>query len=199
MWIAIAAAMVFAGCATTSSQDLSLLVPVREATVRVTGPWTRAADALLNTVPADVPIESGQVRDGSGVSVALLPDFTARDVVVEGKLAFTGQGAPGLVFRAQEQDGVVTAMYTLALYRNGVNLWRLSNGRWQLIHAQVMRVEENTTHSLRVEARGDTIKARLNGSALFKARDTGLLAPGRVGVRGVEGPCRFFEVNVRER
>jgi hypothetical protein len=153
----------------------------------------------VNTVPGDASIEPGQVRDGTGISVGLLPDFTAQDVILEGEVSFSGQGAPALLFRAQERDGVVTAMYTVALYRNGVNLWRLSNQRWQLIRAQVMRLDEDNTYSLHVEARGDTISARLNESALFNAKDTGLVAPGRVGVRGAEGPCRFYALRAREK
>lgn len=190
-----------AGCASTPEPkpaDLSALEPVGEFGVSVKGPWTPMGTGMANIVPEDMPLEEGQVRDGSGVSTALLKGFTARDLALEATVVFDGGGAPSLVFRAQEKDGTITDMYAVALYANGLNFWRMLQGRWVMIEARTLPIAPRTPYALRVEARGDRFVTYINGERVSEIQDQSLTSEGRAGIRAVEGPCRFSNLRVVE-
>ena len=179
--------------------DLATLESVREMGGGVAGPWTPLEDGVTNMVLEGVEIAEGQVRDGSGVSVGLLKGFGARDVAMEASVNYAGKGAPALIFRVQEKDGEITAMYSATLFANGVNVWRFSEGNWMLLMTHVMNIAPRTTHTLRVEAKGANIQVYADGEPASLVRDDGLTEGGRAGIRAVEGPCKFAGLRVHKR
>jgi hypothetical protein len=200
------AAMVlqFSQCGTFKKEepkpvDLTTLESVREMGGGVAGPWTPLEDGVTNMVPEGVEIAEGQVRDGSGISIGLLKGFSARDVAMEANVNYAGKGAPALIFRVQEKDGEISAMYAAALFENGVNVWRFNEGNWMLLMTHAMNIAPRTTHTLRVEAKGANIQVYADGEPASLVRDEGLTEGGRAGIRGVEGPCKFAGLRVHKR
>lgn len=190
------------GCASTPEPkpvDMTTLESVREMGGGVAGPWTPLDGGVTNMVPEGVEIAEGQVRDGSGVSIGLLKGFSARDVAMEANVNYAGKGAPALIFRVQEKDGEIHAMYAATLFANGVNVWRFSEGNWMLLMTHAMHIAPRTTHTLRVEAKGATIQVYADGEPASLVRDDGLMEGGRAGIRGVEGPCKFAGLRVHKR
>ncbi|NUM54324.1 MAG: hypothetical protein HUU46_11820 [Candidatus Hydrogenedentes bacterium] len=189
-------------CATTPDPkpiDLATLESAREAGGGVAGPWTPLEDGITNLVPDGVEIAEGQVRDGTGVSIGLLKGFNARNLAIEANVNYSGGGAPGLIFRAQEKDGVITDMYAATLFANGANVWRFSGGRWMLMLTEAAKITPRVPHALRVEAKGDRIQVYVDGQPLSELRDDSLTAAGRAGIRALEGPCKFSGLRASER
>ena len=179
--------------------DLTTLESTREMGGGVAGPWTPLEDGVTNMVLEGVAIAEGQVRDGTGVSIGLLKGFSARDVEMEARVNYAGNGAPALIFRVQEKDGEIRAMYAATLFANGVNVWRFSEGNWMLLMTQAMNIAPRTTHTLRVEAKGANIQVYADGEPASLVRDDGLTEGGRAGIRGVDGPCKFAGLRVHKR
>ncbi|MBM3290090.1 MAG: hypothetical protein FJY92_08065 [Candidatus Hydrogenedentes bacterium] len=197
--IAAWAAAFVCGCATTKAPnpvDLGALEPVREMGGGVAGPWTPLDGGVTNLVPAEGAIAEGQVRDGTGISTGLVKGFSARDLSIEANVNYSGNGAPGLVFRVQEKDGEITAMYAATLFAAGVNVWRFSEGRWMLLLTQNGEFAPRASHSLRVEARRDSIQVYADGQRMAEVQDDGLLEGGRVGIRALEGPCKISGLRI---
>ena len=189
------------GCARPLPQvGLGSLEGVREARFPAVGTWRREDGALTNVIPRGVSSDDVlNARNGIGVSLGILPDFAARDLAIQSDLTFERTGAPSVVFRAQFEDGVVVSMYSLVLYSRGVNLWRLKDGEWIPLHRHVFPVAPSKRHALRADCRGDTIAVSLDGRKLFESRDTLLMEPGRAGICGREGVCRFFTLAIEQR
>ena len=169
------------------------LRPVRETGLASMGAWEATDDgALANVIPADATPETlAMDMDGRTVSLAVQEGFYARDVLIEGELSFHQGGVPGLLFRVQEDEGVVEAMYMLVVSAQGVHLWRLLNEQWTPIYRHVTMLQEHTPVTLRAEAVGPRVRVWLDGQPLFEAQDTMLVQPGGVGVSAREGPCRI--------
>jgi hypothetical protein len=188
------------GCATTSKPpetiDLTSLQSVREVGGGAAGPWTKLDDGVTNLVPAEVEIAEGQVRDGTGVSLGLAKGFNARDLLIEAKVNYSGNGAPALVFRVQEKDGEISDMYAATLFSDGVNVWRFGGGKWLLLMTQAAPMAPRSSHSLRVEAKGDRIQVYADGNRMAEVRDESLMESGRAGIRAVEGPCKFSGLRI---
>ncbi|MCC6152342.1 MAG: hypothetical protein IT367_01200 [Candidatus Hydrogenedentes bacterium] len=200
----VAASILFSQCGTITKEvpkaiDLTTLESVREMGGGVAGPWTPLEGGVTNMVPEGVEIAEGQVRDGTGTSIGLLKGFSARDVAMEANVNYAGKGAPALIFRVQEQDNEISAMYAAALFENGVNVWRFSEGNWMLLMTHAMHIAPRTTHTLRVEAKGANIQVYADGEPASLVRDEGLTEGGRAGIRAVEGPCKFAGLRVHKR
>ena len=168
---------------------------VREANHQHPGEWRMEDGRMVNVIPDEAApdaVAAGQ----EGASIALVEEFSARDVVVQGRLGFEGYAAPALVFRVQEQDGVVDAMYMLVVNTDGVFLWRLVDDDWRALVRHYVPLEPETMHTVRAEARGDTIEVALNGEDLFDTDDTRLMHAGGAGVSGREGVCYIEDVGV---
>lgn len=198
------AILLFSQCGTFKKEepkavDLSTLESVREIGGGVAGPWTPLDGGVTNMVAEGVEIAEGQVRDGTGTSIGLLKGFSARDIVMEANVNFAGNGAPALIFRVQEKDGEIHAMYAATLFENGVNVWRFSEGNWMLLMTDAKHIAPRTTHTLRVEAKGANIQVYADGEPASLVRDDGLTEGGRAGIRGVEGPCKFAGLRVHKR
>ena len=194
--------ILISGCMTAPEPkpvDLSVLESMPEAGGGTAGPWTKLEDGVTNLLAADVEPAEGQVRDGTGVSIGLLKGFNARDLSIEANVNYSGDGAPALIFRAQVHDGEISEMYAASLFANGVNVWRFSDGRWMLLMSRTAPMAPRTTHTLRADVKGDRIQVYADGERMSEVRDDGLTAAGRVGVRAVEGPCKFSGLRVTKR
>ncbi len=181
------------GCATAPEErSLGQLQSIPEATSSHANPWSYTDDILTNAREGETL--SNAYLQGKEASTALIEGFAARDLELEAETGFSNAGAPALVFRAQSDGGVVTAMYALALHAHGVNLWRFNADGWTLVEAHVFEVDPDTTHVLHVLALADTIAVTYDGKRLFEARDTFLMLVGGAGVRATQGPCRFYSL-----
>ena len=201
MWLAVVVVVVIAaGCVTgLEPVDLSGLKGAREPRFPTAGTWQRDENgALTNVIPISADPEAVlRSVNGVGVSSAVVAGFAARDFALKCRLSFQGAGAPSVMFRVVEQDGVIQTMYSLAVFGRGVTLWRYRGGDWAPLARQHITLEEDRPHVLRIEARGDTIKVGLNGKPLFETRDSLLRGGGHVGICGREGVCRFHELRVK--
>ncbi|MFP4190451.1 MAG: hypothetical protein ACLFU6_00115 [Candidatus Hydrogenedentota bacterium] len=168
---------------------------VREADQERPGEWRIEDNRMVNVIPEEAASDAVAAGE-EGASMALVEGFRARDVVVKGQLGFEGYAAPALVFRAQEEDGVVDAMYMLVVNTDGVFLWRLLDGNWMAIVRHYVPLPPETMHTVRAEARGDTIEVALDGEDLFDTNDTLLMQAGGAGVSAREGVCYIADVGV---
>ena len=195
-FLVLMAALGLAACATGPDPvPYEAFRNVREADHQHPGEWRMEDNRMVNVIPDEATSEA--VAGGlDGASMALVEDFSARDLVVQGRLGFEGYAAPALVFRAQEEEGVVNAMYMLVVNTDGVFLWRLLDGNWAAIVRHFMPLPPETMHTVRVEARGDTIEVALDGEPLFDTNDTLLMQAGGAGVSAREGVCYIADVGV---
>ncbi len=194
--VAFMAALLIGACATGPGPvPYEAFRNVREADHQHPGEWRIDDNRMVNVIPEEAA--SDAVAAGQeGASIALVEDFSARDLVVQGRLGFEGYAAPALVFRVQEEDGVVDAMYMLVVNTDGVFLWRLLDGHWTALVRHFVPLQPETMHTVRAEARGDTIEVALDGEDLFDANDTLLMQPGGAGVSAREGVCYVEDVGV---
>lgn len=199
--VTAAAALLLVGCATTPPVNpwpLESLVAARDGSARMWGAFFPVDQGLINTAPEDsahLPIE---VRGGVAPAIALLGDFTARDLILEVDVAFVGNGAPGIVFRVLEEEGVIHNMFSVAIHANGMNLWYLDGTRWILLSSHVRSVAPSVRHTLRVEVRAARITAYLDGDKVIESRQPAHVVAGKAGIRAGEGLCIFYSVSVSE-
>lgn len=196
MALASMAALVIGACATGPEPvPYDAFRSVREADHQHPGEWRMEDNRMVNVIPDEAA--SDAVAGGlDGASIALVDGFSARDLVVQGQLGFEGYAAPALVFRVQEEDGVVNAMYMLVVNTDGVFLWRLLDGNWTAVVRHYMPLSPETMHTVRAEARGDVLEIALNGEDLFDTNDTLLMQAGGAGVSAREGVCYIADVGV---
>ncbi|MBI4557672.1 MAG: hypothetical protein HY706_08820 [Candidatus Hydrogenedentes bacterium] len=185
-------------CATsTPRMNLAELEPVREGRYPAVGAWQPVEDGITNVIPGDTDAaDIVRAEKGAGVSLGCVKDFSATDLSIEAKVSFLLTGSPCLVFRVQEGDGVVREMYSLALFAQGVNLWRLRENEWVLLYTYVLPLDPGKKYRLGARTRGETIEAFLDGKRLFESHDATLVKAGRAGVCGREGPCLFANLRV---
>ena len=196
MALAVMAALAVGACATGPQPvPYDAFRNVREANHQHPGEWRLEDNRMVNVIPDEAA--SDAVAGGlDGASMALVEDFRARDLIMQGQLGFEGYAAPALVFRAQEEDGVVNAMYMLVVNTDGVFLWRLLDGDWAALVRHFMPLPPETMHTVRVEARGEVIEVALDGEPLFDTNDTLLMQAGGAGVSAREGVCYIAGVGV---
>ncbi|MCL4217659.1 MAG: hypothetical protein KJ052_11745 [Candidatus Hydrogenedentes bacterium] len=180
------------------SFKLSALEPAREARFATAGEWQELDGAMANVIPEGTPSQLlVDSVNGVGVSLGLVKDFVAEDLAITCEASFEANGAPNVLFRVQEEEGVVTAMHSLTLTPVGVQLWRLYNDQWTQLGAYVYEMTPGQRYTLHATAVDDRITVRLDGEKLFVVRDTLLWKPGRIGVCGMSGPCRFYELRAK--
>lgn len=189
-----------AGCATaTRGVNLESLRGVREERFPQVGRWEIGDGSIRNAIPPDAsPDDVFNCRGGIGVSMGLVPGLCARDLDAESRISFQQKGAPSIVFRTQEKDGVVHSMYSLVIYHGGINLWRLLDGKWTAVVRHKQPLAEDVPYLLHAVVLNDKIDVYLDGVKAFEASDEALMEPGGAGVCGMEGPCRFYSLRVRQ-
>lgn len=131
------------------------------------------------------------IRDGVSVASMVLPDLTLADCDVCCEMAFEGMGAPAILTHVAHDQGLATAMYSLVLYRGGLNLWRIVNGDHLLVGQTEEAVTEGQYHEVRLHVEGERFEVWLDNRKQFSGVDESKLAPGALGLWAGEGVCRF--------
>jgi hypothetical protein len=172
--------------------DRAQWLPVREARFPVLVPFVQRAGFIENSIaPGHDEKEIVAAKDGLGVAMMLVRDFTARDVGLRCTMAFERQGAPAILLRAQRQGEVTGDMYSLVLYHAGINLWKFSGGKWGKVGASKFEVTPGVFHELRVYARGGDFFVLLDRERKMACSDPQPLPAGEIGIWSGEGPCKF--------
>jgi hypothetical protein len=198
--VALAAfSVLLTACATGKSGDavkalpLSSFVPAREDAIASFGEWLEVSGGLENAIPEGArPEDVIASKDGIGVSIGLLKDFDSRDVKIECRAGITLGSVAGIVFRAEEKEGVITSMYYYALSSSGVTLWRYQGKRWTQIYKLGGIMPSQTPCLLSVRAKGDEVQLAMDETKLPPLRDTSKSAATKIGICAREGYSRFY-------
>ena len=176
--------------------DEARWVPVREAAFNYIGKVAQKCGYIENWVPpgsADKDITSCKV----GATLRLLKGFSARDFEARTDIAFLGTGAPAIILRAQRQREVTGLMYTLVIYKDGINLWRYDGKKWGKVAFTKFPIAPEKFHSLQVHARGNSFVVHVDGVRVLNATEAESLPAGEVGLWLGEGIVRVKSFSVR--
>lgn len=154
---------------------------VREPGEAHPGKWAQEADCL----------HAGEKE--TGVLNFLHRSIEAADVTVESRMAFIGGGAPSLLLRAQQRDGIVGDTYSIVLHKGGINLWRRVDGRSSKVAQVKFNPQENEAYRVRAAAEGWRLRVWVDDVLQVDAEDATIPMSGRVGIWAGEGVCRFYD------
>ena len=176
--------------------DRDRWLPVKEKAFPEIGQMVQHEGYIENYIPpgaADKDVLGCRV----GTALMLLKDFNEADFSARATLAFEGKGAPGLLLRVQ-RDGVITGkMYSLILYKDGVNLWRYTGEKWAKVAFAKFPVREKEFHTLTVQARGTRFVIGVDRKLVLQAKEEESLPAGEIGLWLGEGVCRVKDFAVR--
>jgi hypothetical protein len=88
-------------------------------------------------------------------------------------------------------------MYSLILYKDGVNLWRYDGKKWGKVAFTKFPVEPGKFHSIQVHARGNEFVVHVDGARVLSTTETESLPAGEIGLWLGEGICRAKSFSVR--
>lgn len=122
------------------------------------------------------------------------------------RCSFSGTAAPLLILSEDLQlceDGCFRYgnYLEVVLYRNGINVWRLwrdADGavKWHKRLGVEFPVAENEIHTLSVEPKERYLDVELDGMRL-SLRTEDLFSSFYPSITGCEGPCRFYDMEIR--
>lgn len=186
-WAALStfAAAALSGCATSFvSPPLDTIAAYTEDGLAYEGQWELKDGELFTLIPADAA-DAG--LEGVGVSLGLVQEVSAHDLVLDVDVTFEPEAAIGPVVLAQEADGVVYGMYWFALHIDGATLWRFHQRSWTAVGQYRAPINPAAPHSLRLDIRGSELKAYVDEALVIEGRHSGGAAPGRFGVMARQG------------
>lgn len=160
---------------------------VREPKSAQPGRWTQESDH----------IHAGDKDDG--LLNLLHRSVNVADVTVEARMAFTGDGAPSLLLRAQENANETGDTYFVVLHKKGINLWRRVNGRASKVAEAVFAPEPGRVYRVRASAEGWRLRVWVDDVLRVDAEDATIPMAGSVGLWAGEGVCRFHEFSVEAK
>ena len=160
---------------------------VREPGHPQPGRWTQEADGIRAGDKDDGPLN------------LLHRSVNAADVTVEARMAFTGDGAPSLLLRAQENANEAGDTYFATLHKKGINLWRRVNGRATKVAEAVFAPEPDKVYRVRATAEGWQLRVWVDGVLRVDAEDATIPMAGRAGLWAGEGVCRFYDFSVEAK
>jgi outer membrane protein assembly factor BamB len=160
---------------------------VCEPKVKQLGRWTQESDH----------IRAGDKDDG--LLNLLHRSVNAADVTVEARMAFTGDSAPSLLLRAQENANEIGDTYFVVLHKKGINLWRRVNGRATKVAEAFFAPEPGRPYRVRASAEGWRLRVWVDDALRVDAEDATIPMAGRVGLWAGEGVCRFHEFSVEAK
>lgn len=173
-------------------QDLGMFAAAREESLPHVGEWRFENGVFENAIPPNATTEDIRTsKDGIGVSLALYKDFEAADCVMECILSIKDTAAAGLVFRAQEKDGVVKRMYMAVLSRKGIDVYLFGDRQWTHLYQFLTAVAPSKAYALQIALQGERMSVTVDGEPAFQATDAQLTYSGKVGICGREGQARF--------
>jgi len=173
---------------------------VREPSHPQPGRWVQEADSIRNFIPdnaAEADVRAA--KNGVGVAMVLHRATEAADVTVESRLVITGDAAPGLLLRAQCEAGVVGDVYSVVLYKKGINLWRNVAGRWSKVAQSQFAVDTGRAHRVRASAEGWRLRVWVDDVLQVDVEDATIPMSGRIGLWAGEGDCRIHEFSVETK
>lgn len=170
---------------------------VREKAFPQIGEFVQTKEYIENQIPAGAS-EKDIAACKVGTALMLLNDWSAADFVARADLAFEGAGAPGLLLRAQHQGQLAGPMYSLILYKDGVNLWRYDGEKYHKAGAARFAVEPGKFHSVQVHARGTNFVIHVDGERVLTVNEADSLPAGQIGIWFGEGVCRVKRLSVRD-
>ena len=151
------------------------------------GRWTQEADG----------IRAGDKDDG--VLNLIHRSVNAADVTVESHMAFTGDGAPSLLLRAQENANEVGDAYFVTLHKKGINLWRRVNNRFSKVAEAVFAPEPDKVYRVRATAEGWRLRVWVDEVLRVDVEDATIPMAGHAGLWAAEGTCRFLDFSVEAK
>ncbi|MCX6898495.1 MAG: PQQ-binding-like beta-propeller repeat protein [Verrucomicrobia bacterium] len=151
------------------------------------GRWTQETDC----------IRAGDKDDG--LLNLLCRSVNAADVTVEARMAFTGDGAPSLLLRAQENANEVGDTYFVVLHKKGINLWRRVNGLSSKVAQGVFAPDAGKVYRVRASAEGWRLRVWVDDVLQVDVEDATIPMSGRVGLWAGEGVCRFHGFSVETK
>lgn len=178
--------------------DRDCWLPVKEAAFPEIGKMVQCDGHIENYIPVSAS-EKDVLGCKAGTALMLLKDFCEDDFVARAELAFEGKGAPGILLRVQRKGTTTGLMYSLILYKDGVNLWRYDGKKWSKVGFAKFPVEAGKFHSLQVHARGNTFVVHVDAVRVLSVTETESLPAGEVGLWLGEGICRAQSFSVRPR
>jgi hypothetical protein len=176
--------------------DCNRWLPVKEAAFPEIGKMVQHDGYIENYIPAGAS-DKDVLGCKTGTAVMLLKDFCERDFVARASLAFEGKGAPGLLLRVQREGTITGLMYSLIVYKDGVNLWRYDGKKWAKVGFTKFPVEPGKFHSLQVHARGNNFIVHVDGVRVLDVTEKESLPAGEIGLWLGEGICRAESFSVR--
>lgn len=182
-------AVIAVGCSTSYHQTpLDTIRPYRTDGLSTRGEWELKDDVLFNLIPADATaLDIAEGTNGVGVSLGLVENVAAHDVIVDVDVTFEPGSAVGPVVLAGERDGVVYTLYWLALNIDGVTLWRFHEQTWTAVARDQAPMNPAAPHSLRLEVRGPSMEAFVDGRRIMEGTHSGGAGLTRIGVMAREG------------
>ena len=159
----------------------------REPKTTQPGRWTQETDG----------IRAGDKDDG--LLNLLHRSVNAADVTVESRMAFTGEGAPSLLLRAQENANEVGDTYFATLHKKGINLWRRVNGRATKVAEAVFAPEPGKVYRVRASAEGWRLRVWMDDVLRVDVEDATIPMAGRAGLWAGEGVCKFHDFSVEAK
>lgn len=176
--------------------DRDRWLPVKEKAFPEIGKMVQHDTYIENYIPAGAA-DKDVLGCRVGTALMLLKDFNEADFAARVSLAFEGKGAPGLLLRVQ-RDGVITGkMYSLILYKDGVNLWRYSGEKWAKVAFVKFPVSEKEFHTMTVQVRGTSFLIGVDHKLVLEAKEAESLPAGEIGLWLGEGVCRAKDFAVR--
>jgi hypothetical protein len=172
--------------------DQSRWLFVKEAAFPQIGKVVQHQDYIENFVPAGC-----KPTDAKAYTLMLLKDFKARDFVARAKIAFVNPAAPAIILRAQRNGLITGLMYTLVIYKDGINLWRWDGKKWNKIGFTKFDITPEQFHDLQVRAQGNTFAVDVDGARVLDLTEEQALPTGEVGLWIGEGVARVERFSVR--
>ena len=146
--------------------------------------------------------EKDRLRAGekeAGFLNLLYRPVNSADVTVESDMAFAGDGAPSLILRAQIKGDMVGDVYSVVLYKKGLNLWRRVDGRSTKVAQAFFTPEPGKLHRVRATAEGWRLRVWVDGTPMVDVEDATIPMAGRVGLWAGEGLCEFRDFSVEAK
>lgn len=189
--------------------DASRWLPVREGKRPGTGRFVREKDCVTNYIPEGTSQEDLFVaKDNVGCAMTLLKDFVAGDGRLDVELATYDLAAPTLCFRMQHEGEVHKQAYLLVTWdqsRNGnvthgLAIWKYLPAppagakAWRRLAYWSVPIPRGKRLKVGLDFKGENMRLFLDGIEVGGLHDPSPLPAGKIGLWGIEGPCRFYSL-----
>lgn len=176
--------------------DRSEWLMVKEPPYPAIGRMVQQDGYIENEIPAGAS-EADVLACKAGTALMIRRGFSGRDLVARASLAFLGKGAPGLLLRTAATGTTTGALYSLILYKDGVNLWRNDGAKYRKVAASKFPVTPGEFHDLSAHLRDRSLVVHVDGVRVLAVTEPDSLPAGAVGFWLGEGVCRVKSFSLR--